>query len=239
MSARPAFGGTARTSPTSRARGASRRTRRPVLSPLVLPGLESGEGDSLESHGSVEGLAVDGVDLSGRDLSGVSLSECELRRVSAHETRLTSARLLECRIDHVDAPVLHAERSTWRDVEVTGSRIGALDAYDADVRQTRITGCKLDWINLRSASLEDVLLEDCTIQELDLSGVTAARVAFVNCRADSVSLAHAKLSDVDLRGLAIGTISNLEGMSGATLDAHQVTALAPAFASHLGIRVED
>ncbi|WP_262424610.1 pentapeptide repeat-containing protein [Brachybacterium sp. Z12] len=83
-----------------------------------------------------------------------------------------------------------------------------------------------------------MLFEDCTIEELDLSGVTATRLAFTNCRVGHLALAHARLQDVDLRGLEIGAIGNLEGMAGATLDAQQVTVLAPAFASHLGIRVE-
>jgi uncharacterized protein YjbI with pentapeptide repeats len=135
--------------------------------------------------------------------------------------------------------VLDATRSTWRDVELSGSRLGALDVYDAEIRSTRIVGCKFDWINLRSSTLEDVLFEGCTIDELDLGGVRASRVAFVDCRAGSVSLAHARLEDVDLRGLEMGAIGNLEGLAGATLDAAQVTALAATFAGHLGIRVEE
>src|SRR5699024_5525552 len=109
---------------------------------------------------------------------------------------------------------------------------------DTEVRQARIVGSKIDWLNLRASTLEDVLFEDCTIEELDLTGAKAARVAFGNCRAGSVSLAHARLQDVDLRGLERGASGTLAGMTGATLDARQVTALAPAFAHHLGIRGE-
>lgn len=213
-------------------------TKKPVLSRLVLPGLEPSDAEQLQPQDSYEGLSIEGGDLSGRDLSGITLSECELVGVAAHTTLLQHARLIETRLERLNAPVLDATRSTWRGVELLGSRIGALDIYDAAIRSTRVVGSKFDWINLRSSTLEDVLLEDCTIDELDLAGVTATRVAFVNCRAGSVSLAHARLKDVDLRGLEMGSISNLEGMSGATLDAQQVTALAPAFASHLGIRVE-
>ena len=125
--------------------------------------------------------------------------QCELLDVTAHTTVLQHARLLETRIARLNAPVLDATRSTWRDVELVGSRIGALDVYDAEIRSTRITGTKFDWINLRSSTLEDVLFEDCTIDELDLGAVTASRVAFVNCRAGSVALPHARLEDVDLR----------------------------------------
>lgn len=216
-----------------------RTTKQPVISPLRLPALDRGEAAALTAHGTVEAMSFEGVDLSGRDLTGATFSECELLGVTAHGTTLTSARLIETRLERLHAPVLTASRSTWREVELVGSRLGALDIDDAAVRTTRIVGCKFDWINLRSAVLEDVLFEDCTIDELDLTGVTATRAAFVNCRAGSVALAHARLRDVDLRGLEMGSIGNLEGLAGATLDAHQVAALAPAFAEHLRIRIED
>ncbi|APX32976.1 hypothetical protein BH708_09915 [Brachybacterium sp. P6-10-X1] len=213
-------------------------TRRPVLERLVLPELQDLEADELHAQGTYDAVRVTGGDLSGRDLTGATFTECELLGVTAHEAVLQHARLIETRIDRLNAPVLNATRSTWRDVELTGSRIGALDIDDTEVRQARLVGSKLDWLNLRASTLEDVLFEDCTIEELDLTGATAARVAFVNCRAGSVSLAHARLADVDLRGLEMGAIGNLEGMKGATLDAQQVAVLAPAFAHHLGIRVE-
>ena len=216
----------------------SATTKQPVLDALVLPSLELADGEQLTAHDHHEGLRLEGDDLSGRDLAGATFSECELIGVTAHTTVLQHARLSETRIERLNAPVLDATRSAWRDVELSGSRIGALDIYDAELRAVRITGSKFDWINLRSSTLEDVLFEDCTIEELDLSGVTATRLAFTSCRIGHLALAHARLQDVDLRGLELGAIGNLEGMAGATLDAQQVTALAPAFASHLGIRIE-
>lgn len=216
----------------------STATKQPVLGRLTLPGLDPADAEDLAAHAHHEGLALEGADLSGRDLTGATFTECELVGVTAHTTLLRHARLVETRIERLNAPVLDATRSTWRDVVLNGSRLGALDIDDAELRSTRITGSKFDWINLRSSTLEDVLLEDCTVEELDLSGVTATRMAFVNCRVGGLALAHARLQDVDLRGLEIGTLSTLEGMSGATLAPEQVTALAPAFAAHLGIRVE-
>lgn len=213
-------------------------TRPPVLERLVLPPLEDADASQLAAQEHHEGLRLVGADLTGCDLTGATFTECELVGVTAHTTILQHSRLIETRIERLDAPVLDATRSTWRDVELSGSRVGALDIYDAEIRSTRCIGSKFDWINLRSSTLEDMLFEDCTINELDLGGASAARVAFVNCHVGSLALAHTRLADVDLRGLEIGTISNLEGLAGATVDAQQVTTLAPALASHLGIRVE-
>lgn len=204
----------------------------------MLPGLDPADAGDLEAHAHHEALRLEGADLSGCDLTGTTFTECALIGVTAHSTILQHSRLVETRIERLNAPVLDATRSTWRDVELSGSRLGALDIYEAEIRSTRISGSKFDWINLRASTLEDVLFEDCTIEELDLAGVTATRVSFVNCRVGSLALAHARLADVDLRGLDVAAIGNLEGLAGATLDAQQATALAPAFASHLGIRLE-
>ncbi|HIY23461.1 MAG TPA: pentapeptide repeat-containing protein [Candidatus Brachybacterium merdigallinarum] len=220
-------------------RSRSSRHRRPVLSPLHLPDLASARLGQLADGGDHEGLLVEGADLSDLDLTGLVLTECELRGVTAHRTILRSARLLETRIERLNAPVLPATRSTWRGIELSGSRIGAWDFGDGELRQAHLRGSKIDWLNLRQATLEDVRFEGCTLEELDLSGATATRVEFADCRIGHLALAGARLQDVDLRGLEIGTIGNLEGLAGATLSSDQVTALAPALAAHLGLRIED
>lgn len=214
-------------------------TRRPVVSALALPQLDPLDAEQLSAHESYDARAVTGGDISKRDLTGAIFTECSLTGLTAHGTSLKSARIVETRLERWNAPVLTAIRSTLRDVEISGSRFGALDIYDAEISSTRFVGCKFDWINLRSSQLEDVIFEDCTMNDLDLGGATAQRVTFTNCRAGSIALPHARLQDVDLRGLSMDSITDLTGLRGATLDSAQVSRLADAFASHLGIRVED
>ena len=140
-------------------------TRPPVLERLVLPDLEEADAAQLNAQDRHDGLRLVGADLTGADLTGATFTECELVDVTAHTPVLQHARLLETRIERLNAPVLDATRSTWRDVELVGSRIGALDVYDAEIRSTRITGTKsTDQPAL--STLEDVL-EDCTIDEFD------------------------------------------------------------------------
>ena len=180
--------------------------------------------------------------VSGQAEGALAIGRDELESEPARHLPDPGAEiLLICQLgkrSQAAAAVLDASRSTWREVELLGSRLGALDLYDAEIRSTRIVGSRIGWFNLRGSTLEDVVLEDCTLEELDLSGATATRVRLRGCRVDSLLLAGARLQDVDLRGLEVGSIANLEALAGATLDAEQVAALATAFASHLGIRVE-
>lgn len=222
--------------PTRRARNSPAA---PVIEPLRLMNLEDVGADALQPDARVDGLRITGADLSERDLRGLVTDECELISVTAHRTDLTSARLLETRVERLDAPVLTASRATLRDVELAGSRIGAFDAFDTGIEAVHVSSTKFGWVNLRGAELTNVLFEDCSFDELDLTEATATRVAFHDCRAESVAFAHARLKDVDLRGLELSSLSNLDGMRGATVSTQQATMLAADFAAHLGIRIAD
>ncbi|MFC0674663.1 pentapeptide repeat-containing protein [Brachybacterium hainanense] len=215
------------------------RTKAPVIDRIVLHDLSPAPATALEGEGMHEGLLLEGEDLSQRDLSGVVLSECALLGVTAHETDLRSSRLLETRIERMDASVLNLSRAVLRDVEIHGSRIGALDVYESSLSSVRFVGCKVDWINLRGAELENVLFEDCTIAEVDLGGARATRLAFEGCRTERLSVRQSRLQDVDLRGLQLVEVDDLQGLRGATIDGARAVELATSFAAHLGIRVED
>src|SRR5690606_27357828 len=106
-------------------------TAAPVLDRLRLHDLEPASADELGPGVALEGRSLEDAELSGADLTGLVLSECSLSGVAAHETVLRAARLLETRIERMNAPVLDLARATLRDVEVVGSRIGALDVYEA------------------------------------------------------------------------------------------------------------
>ena len=211
----------------------------PALSPLNLPELEEGDPASLEGEGRCERARFTDVDVSGRDLSGIEFSECELLRPIAHETRLRGARFVETRIERMLAPALDAPGCTLRDVELTGSRLGAVELHDAEVRQLVVEDSRIDWLNLRGGRMHDVVFRRCRFGELDLVGLAAERVAFEECGADSVRFRDAVLRHADLRGLEMGSVSGLEGMKGTVITPEQSMRLTPAFAEHFGLMVAE
>ncbi|WP_167149156.1 pentapeptide repeat-containing protein [Actinomyces sp. ZJ308] len=226
---------------TDAAPGASSASspRPPVLKAPDLSRLRDGAADELVAGEMVEDLQLAGADLTGADLSAIRLLSCELSEVFADDTDLSAARLVDCRLERLSSTYLHSPRSTWRTVELTGSRIGAWELYDADVESLLIEDCRLGFANLAGTGLRDVLIRATRIDELDLSGVEAQRVRFEESRVGTLRLRDGSLADVDLRGLEMRSVSGVGSLGGATVSGQQLTELAPLMAAHLGLRVED
>ena len=226
---------------TDTATGSSPATspRPPVLTAPDLSRLRDGEADELAAGEMVEDLELAEADLSGADLSAVSLLNCRFSAIFADDTDLTAARLVDCRLERLNSTYLHSPRSTWRTVELTGSRIGAWEFYDADVESVLIEDCRLGFANLAGTGLRDILIRGTRIDELDLSGIEAQRVRFEECRVGTLRLRGGSLSDVDLRGLEMRVVGGVGSLGGATISGEQLTELARLLAEHLGLRVED
>lgn len=213
--------------------------RPPALTAPDLSRLRGGGADELAAGEMVEDLRLAGADLSGADLSAISLLSCRLSEIFTDDTDLAAARLVDCRLERLSSTYLHSPRSTWRTVELTGSRIGAWELYDADVESVLIEDCRLGFANLAGTGLRDVLIRGTRIDELDLSGVEAQRVRFEDCRVGTLRLRGGSLSDVDLRGLEMRVVGGIGALAGATISGDQLAELAPLLATHLGLRVED
>ena len=213
--------------------------RPPVLTAPDLSRLRDGAADELAAGEMAVDLRLAEADLSGAGLSAISLLSCRFSEVFADDTDLTAARLVDCRLERLSSTYLHSPRSTWRAVELTGSRIGAWEIYDADLESVLIEDCRLGFANLAGTTLRDVLIRSTRLDELDLSGIEAERVRFEDCRAGTLRLRGGSLSDVDLRGLEMRVVSGVSSLAGATISGEQLTELAPLLAQHLGLRVED
>lgn len=215
------------------------RTRKPIIDRFALSGVADGDaGADLDRNADLERLRFCDLTLSDLDLSGARLDEVQLARVTADEVDLKGARFSEVALDQVGFAVVRAARTQWRDVRISG-RLGSFEAYEAQWRSVHFVGCKLSYVNLRGAEVQDVQFSDCIIEDLDLVDATATRVAFVDSRIGSLAVQRATLRDVDLRGAVLEGIDGLEDLRGATLSPYQLSQLAPRLADHLGLRIED
>ena len=213
--------------------------RPPALTAPDLSRLRDGEADELTAGEMVEDLELVEADLSGGDLSALTLLSCRFSEVFANDTDLAAARLVDCRLERLSATYLHSPRSTWRTVELVDSRIGAWELYDADVESLLMENCRLGFTNLAGTTVRDLLIRATRIDELDLSGIVAQRVRFEDCQVGTLRLHGGSLSDVDLRGLEMRTVSGVGSLAGATVSSGQLSELAPLLAQHLGLQVTD
>lgn len=209
----------------------------PQLDDFRLNGLESGGVEVLAPRGVYELQRFDTVDVSGLSLAGAQFTECAFEAVQAHEADLQSTRFIDSRFEHLTAPVLSMRRTTWKGVELSTSRLGAVEAYDAEFARVRIEGSKLGWLNFRAAKLQDVHVVNCHIDELDLEGAELVRVAFENCSVDKLVLTAAKSQHLDLRGLDFASIVGIDGLRGARISTRQATDLLEVFAAQVGVEI--
>jgi uncharacterized protein YjbI with pentapeptide repeats len=199
--------------------------------------LAEGDVAELAAGADLESVRYADLDLPRLDLPDALVESAQLVGVTAEVTDLTGARLSEVELERVLLPVVHATRSQWRDVKVSG-RLGSIEAYDAQWRSVHFVGCKLSYVNLRGAELVDVAFTDCTIEELDLVNARLRRVALPRTRVEHLNVQHSELRDVDLRGAQLSAIDGIMDLRGAVVSPEQLTLLAPLLADALGMTVE-
>lgn len=198
-------------------------------------GLSSGTAAHLIS--GAEGLRFEGFQLQGDDLRGTSWVECVLQNIGIFGADLSALTVAESSLRGVQAPHLRAPRSSWREVLLESSRMGAAELYESVMDSVRVTGCKLDLVNLRGANLTDVVFDSCTIGEIDLSAASVRRLQFRSCQVETLVLSQAVLAHTDLRGAQLTSLVGMESLRGAVVSPAQLSELAPSLAEHMGLTV--
>lgn len=68
-----------------------------------------------------------------------------------------AARFMESRLTQSFAPTFLAARTTWRDVLIENPRWGSAEFFDSELNSVHIRGGKIDFLNLRTSRLTDLL----------------------------------------------------------------------------------
>ncbi len=207
----------------------------PRLDDVHLTDLVDEEPSALVRGEIHEGIRIAG--MLDAALTGSVFDSCAFEDIQLDGLDLRDCRLSTVRIARAIGASLDAPRSTWRDVSVEASRIGAAVLIGADCARVVVHGCRIDYVNLAGATLADVVFERSAIGELDVSGATACRVALSDCHVDHLIATNAALAHVDLRGCELRAITGLAHLRGVTVDETQLAALAPLLAAEIGIEV--
>jgi len=203
-----------------------------------LPELTLYTGD-LEPDGDFDGLELRDLDLSGQSAENARFLDCRFAGCVLDDAALNHAQIADTVLEEVRAHTLEAIETTWRDVAVSGCRLGAVTAYSAQLTRVRISGGKLDFVNLRDADLTDVVIEDCQIGELDLGGARLTRVTLAGCRVGNLDVTRATLDRFDLRGADLAGLRGLGSLRGAIITPDQLIEMSGPLATHLGLTVRE
>lgn len=214
-------------------------TQQPRVGFVLHGELADGYAGDLASHDTCEALRFVNLDIDEMDLTGIHFEGCALDDVRITETNLRASRFTDTTIVRLNAPILKAARSTFREVTIDGSRIGSAEMFEASLNSVHVSGSKLGFLNLRTSILQDVQFTGCSIDELDLGGAKITRVAFAETSIATLTLTNTTIKHLDLRGAEIGRVEGLEGLRGVTVSPDQLVMLAPSFAAHFGLIVED
>jgi len=100
--------------------------------------------------------------------------------------------------------------------------------------------CKLDYANLRGASLRHVTFSDCVLLDTDFGGAALESVRFEGCALQGTDFSRAAMTEVDLRGSDHSAIGgDVAALRGAIVDSSQLIDLARPLAAAAGIKVDD
>jgi uncharacterized protein YjbI with pentapeptide repeats len=142
-------------------------------------------------------------------------------------------------VTDLQATTVDGAESVWRDSLITGGRLGAVAGSSTKWSRVRLRGVKLDFLNLRGATLQDVVFQDCVLGEIDASDAQLIDVDFSGSRLDAFGVRNATLTRVDLSHATLQTLSGLDNLRGAIVSPAQLLDLAPLLADHLGIVVAE
>lgn len=224
-----------RTLPTDPAKPAG-----PAAPKLVLPDLPAltpTRADAVLDADSREREHYQDQDFTGQDLQATSFLECHVERGSFDDADLSGSQWTASQWTAVDAPRLRISRSGLRSLTIKGSRLGSVEAYDANWKSVLVSDSKIAYLNARAGTWSDVVFRRCVIDDLDLNGLRAARVSFEECQVGSLDLTGARVADVDLRHLQLRVLNGIAGLAGCWISTDQLTEMAPLLAAHLKINI--
>jgi uncharacterized protein YjbI with pentapeptide repeats len=194
---------------------------------------------TVEPGGVYDELRFSGTDLVRADAADARFLDTVLDRADLTEARLHGSRWTGCHLERVHGVGTELMDASLLDCEVTEPRLGALAAYGSAWRRVRVRGGKVDFLNLRGATLREVTFEDCVLVEPDFAGATLIDVTFEGCSLTASQWSNVTLTKVDLSGARLVAPLGLASLRGATISRVQLLDLADAFADQLGIRVHD
>ncbi|MFG2181518.1 pentapeptide repeat-containing protein [Streptomyces abikoensis] len=194
----------------------------------------------LEHAGAYEWLHFDGSVFQDAEAGSSLFSQSAFSSATFERGRLRRSRFDEVWLHTVRMVGTNLAETTWLDSECTAGVFAGTEIHGSEMRRAVFRQCKFDSVNFRATSFKDVVFVDCLLRDVDFSGANLADVSFPGSTLDRARIDRATLTRVDLReATALGIVSGIGALSGATISTAQLFDLAPVLAQHLGLTVKD
>lgn len=198
----------------------------------------SNELQDLLEDGYIEGVDESGIVFAGPERHGLRILDSRFVEADLSGAKLIGCRLADVEFQNCRATDVSFAKSSLQDVTVAESRIGAFQGFGGSWTRCAIAGGKIDYLNLRAATVARLTIDNAVIGELDLSEAKIEGISFLNATVGKLILTNARTKRLDLRGVELrGLESNPEGLRGVVIGPTQVLDLAPVLADILGMKI--
>jgi uncharacterized protein YjbI with pentapeptide repeats len=187
------------------------------------------------------------------ELCDVELLDLDLRDEQLTALSLETARVKGCRFEGAELRRLHCRQVVFETCDFANTRW-----FDCELSDVAFLDCRFVGVSITGGGLSAVLMRDCLAQLAKLSHLgrphallegcdlrgallmesDLSELRFAGCDLEGLELAGVTLAGSDLRTNELAGLKGVACLRGATVDALQLLALAPALAAHVGLVVE-
>jgi uncharacterized protein YjbI with pentapeptide repeats len=201
--------------------------------------LEPYDGE-LAPEGDYTGVHVTDAEFEDFDAGNSRVGESAFTGVNFTNGTFARARLSDAWFDRTRWVGTELVETDWREVIVRNSFLAGIEAYGARLRRVTFQECKINMLNLRGTTVQDVVFDRCDLIEVDFGGAALTGVTFPGSTLRRARFTTATLKKVDFReATELDVAAGGESLGGAVIDRGQLADLAPTLAQALGITVRD
>jgi uncharacterized protein YjbI with pentapeptide repeats len=203
----------------------------------ALPGLDPVLPAALIGGAEWDGRLIDGADLSEVNATRVHLIECAITRCHADTLELPGLVAAEVYVGAFSAGTWRLKDSEWRDATWADIRVGALMADNCSMVDVTIRDSKIDLFSLRGTKIKRLTLSDCRVGTLDISMSMVDELTLDGGFVGELLTDDARMKLVDVSRTELHEVGHPGSLRGLVVSPSQVTDMAEALATHLGIVV--
>ena len=172
-------------------------------------------------------LRLSATELSGGKAAAIKLQSAWFDHVGLAETRFSSPRLVDTRLEHCDLANADWPAGSYLRLEFLDCRMLGFKTIEGKLRDVLFANCNLSFAQFRMAEMRSVVFENCLLKEADFYGANLQGTRFQACDLRQADFSGCKLKDADVRGSQVEALRvSAKDLAGLIVDVMQAAELA-------------